>query len=125
MTTMTTQRDTGGLFRTFLLLVICSATVATFATLADARAECNGHALTKHGWEAVVANYAVQALGGPGHDCPDGRTRWAVRVAPNAWAVKVAEGNGDFVTAFISNSASYVTRMLDPCDPPSGLVVAQ
>jgi hypothetical protein len=105
------------------LLVLCTATIAVFAALADMRTEVNSHALQRHGLQAIMASRWVDVFGGPGHDCPDGRTRWGVKMWEGVWAVKVMEGDA-FVTAFLCYDAGYVVRMLDPCDPP-GLQVAQ
>jgi hypothetical protein len=125
MTTMTaTNRESCGLFKVFVLLLLVTATVAVFAALADMRTEVNGHALRRHGFEAIMAARWVDVFGGPGHDCPDGRTRWAVEMWTGTRAVKVTEGDA-FVTAFLCYDSGYVRRMLDPCDPPSGLQVAQ
>ena len=87
-----------------------------FSLLADV--QLGTHAVTRHNDGAFMARQIVGTHGGPGNQwkCPDGRVRIVVRTATR-WAVMVLEGNVE-VTAFMTDSQDYVTRMLEDCDNP-------
>ena len=115
MTMAATHRESGlGMCRVFGLAFTVALVIICLAAITDA--PCSRHALERHGVEAVIAAQWVSAFGGPGHDCPDGRTRWGIPMWGGQYAVMVKEA-GAFVTAFMTDDESYVLRMLDPCKP--------
>lgn len=118
MTTITTRHESKGNFKTLLLVLVVGFMLAHFAIGGvEVNVDPHCHAALKHGVKAIIAMQAVAAFGGPGHDCPDGRTRWGLHLGPQTWAVVVREGER-LITAFLTDDGSYVQRMLDPCQPP-------
>jgi hypothetical protein len=87
-----------------------------FSLLADI--QLGTHAVARHNSEAFLAREIIGNHGGPGNrwNCPDGRVRIVVRTV-SRWAVMVLEGNVE-VTAFMTDSQDYVTRILEGCDNP-------
>jgi hypothetical protein len=112
---MTATATHSGFLVGLVILAVC-VLVAFAVALPDCNVEVSRHAIERHGPGAVIASQWVRLSGDPGHDCPDGRTRWGVPMWPGRWAVVVREG-GAFVTAFISKDGGYVRRMLKPCKP--------
>jgi hypothetical protein len=78
--------------------------------------ELGTHAVAKHNTDAFTARQVIGTYGGPGNrwDCPDGRVRIVVKTVTR-WAVMVLEGDVE-VTAFMTDSQDYVTRMLEGCE---------